>query len=191
MKSVAVVPVTASDDARAVAVDLALVMARARDRILLVDGDLRSSSVAGMLGAESAPGLAEILVGSADFGQTLQVRSGLDFVAAGRAEGNAAELLVSTRLKPFLKVESTRYKMLLAVGGAAIPVADGATLAAAAEVTVLVARRGQTTRRDLAAAVDRLSSAGGILAGVVLVQRRSGLARVLMRSRKRLQDGRR
>ncbi|MDJ0015257.1 hypothetical protein [Rhodococcus erythropolis] len=191
VKSVAVVPVTASDDARAVAVDLALVMARARDRILLVDGDLRSASVAGMLGAESAPGLAEILVGSADFGQTLQVRSGLDFVAAGRAEGNAAELLVSTRLKPFLKVESMRYKMLLAVGGAAIPVADGATLAAAAEVTVLVARRGQTTRRDLAAAVDRLSSAGGILAGVVLVQRRSGLARVLMRSRKRLQDGRR
>lgn len=191
VKSVAVVSVTAGDEARAVAVDLATVMARARNRILFVDADLRSASVAGMLGAESAPGLAEILQGSVEFGQALQLKNGLDFVAAGNAEGNAAELLVSSRLKPFIRVESAPYTMLLAVGGAAIPVADGATLAAATDITVLVARRGRTKRRDLADATDRLSASGGTLVGVVLVQRRSGVARFLLRIKNRIQDGRR
>ena len=191
VKSVALVPVTATDDARAVAVDLAMVMARARNRILFVDADLRSASVASMFGAESTPGLAEILWGSAEFGQAVQPVNGLDFVAAGSAETNAAELLVNSRLKPFVKVESARYKMLLAVGGAAIPVADGATLAAAADVAILVARRGHTKHRDLAEAVDRLSASGGLLVGVVLVQRRSRIRRALLRLKTRIQDGRR
>ncbi|MGC0366351.1 succinoglycan biosynthesis transport protein ExoP [Rhodococcus sp. 27YEA15] len=191
VKSVAVVPVTANGDARAVAVDLATVMARARERILFVDADLRSGSVATMMDAEPAPGLAEILRGTAKLGQVLQPTSGLDFVAAGKADGDAAELLASSWLKPFFRVESGRYKMLLTVGGAAIPVADGATLAAAAEVTVLVARRGHTRRRDLADAVDRLSGSRGIVAGIVLVERRSGISRVLSGTKSRIQDGRR
>lgn len=177
VKSVSVVPVTASSDARAVAVDLAMVSVRARNRILLVDADLRAASVAGMIGLQPTPGLSEILQGTARFGDVLQQKGGLDFVAAGSAGGAAAELLVSSRLNPFLAIESARYQMLLVVGGAALPVADGATLSAATSLTILVARCGHTKRRDLVDAVERLSTAGGTPAGVILVQRRSFLAR--------------
>ncbi|MCJ0904450.1 polysaccharide biosynthesis tyrosine autokinase [Rhodococcus sp. ARC_M6] len=189
VKSVAFVPVTASNDAGAIAVDLAMVSVRARNRILLVDADPRAASVAGMLGLQPTPGLSEILQGSAGFGEVLQHTAGLDFVAAGSAVGSPAELLVSSRLNPFLEIESARYKMLVVVGGAALPVADGATLSAAADLTILVARRGHTKRRDLAEAIERMSASGGTLAGVVLVQRRSFAARARSRIKSRARKG--
>jgi len=85
-----------------VAANLAVALAQAGQRVLLLDGDLRRPTVHKLFDVEQEPGLSNLLVGNAkasDAVHKLPAVPGLWILAAGRVPPNPAELLGSARFR--------------------------------------------------------------------------------------------
>ena len=80
--------------------NLAIALADAGARVLLVDVDLRRPKVADYVGIEGAVGLTDALIGRAEFDDVIQPwgRAALLVLPAGQVPPNPSELLGSTRL---------------------------------------------------------------------------------------------
>jgi capsular exopolysaccharide synthesis family protein len=159
------------------ATNLAVALAQAGRRVLLVDGDLRRPRVAPVLGLDSAVGLTTVLVGSAEIKQAIQVHeaSGLHLLASGSKPPNPTEILQSRVTHDLILELQEMYDMVIIDAPPLLPVADAAVLATVADGAIVVTRHGHTTREQLEAAVSRLDRVGGRLFGVVLnmVKRRA------------------
>lgn len=94
---VAITSAIPRDGKSVTALNMAFILAEIRHlKILVVDGDFRRSSLAGLLNLRSSPGLADVLRGEATFEDVLQTTPvpNLFFVAAGETKGySAAEVL--------------------------------------------------------------------------------------------------
>jgi capsular exopolysaccharide synthesis family protein len=152
------------------AVNVAIALASAGQHVLLVDGDLRRSQVASMLGLEASVGLTTALVGSVDLAEAIQVHSpsGLHVLTAGRTPPNPAELLQSKAMTEVMTQLREMFDVLIIDAPPLLPVTDAALMAAQADGAVLVVRFGKTTKDQLSNAVDRLKAVESAPLGVVL-----------------------
>jgi capsular exopolysaccharide synthesis family protein len=147
-----------------VAANLAISLARNRNnRVLLIDGDLRSPSLHAILGAPDIPGLTEYLAGTAEPGQIMQrnqnsgyIDSGparsianLTFIPAGAGGDNSSELVANHRIEELIAILSPHFDWILIDSPPVLVVADSIDLARAADAVLLVAR-GATTPYDVA-----------------------------------------
>jgi protein-tyrosine kinase len=147
-----------------VAANLAISLARNRNnRVLLIDGDLRSPSLHAILGASDIPGLTEYLAGTAGPGDIMQrdqdsslveaglVRSlsNLVFIPAGAGGDNSSELVANHRIEELIAILSPHFDWILIDSPPILAVADAVDLARAADGVLLVAR-GATTPYDVA-----------------------------------------
>lgn len=87
------------------ACNLAIVLAYAGVRVLLIDADMRKPSVHRALGLENARGLSDLLTGQAPATEVVQRLADPDLwvMTAGRTPLNPSELLGSVRMNAFLK----------------------------------------------------------------------------------------
>jgi receptor protein-tyrosine kinase len=152
-----------------VAVNAAIALASAGQRVLLLDGDLRRPQVAKFLGLEERVGLTSVLVGSVGYADVVQHHggSGLDVLAAGPIPPNPAELLQSNAMRDLLAKLRHDYDVILIDSPPLLPVTDAALLASETDGAVLVVRHGKTTKDQVAGAVARLESVGSAPLGVV------------------------
>jgi protein-tyrosine kinase len=94
------------------ALNLAISLAQEIDHtVLLIDADLRRPSLHRYLGIEQGPGLADVMLGEAEVGETL-VPTGigkLSVMRAGRQVDNPAELFSSQRMGGVLHEMKCRY----------------------------------------------------------------------------------
>ncbi|MFP3714094.1 Wzz/FepE/Etk N-terminal domain-containing protein [Puerhibacterium sp. TATVAM-FAB25] len=161
----------ATADAATVAANLALSLAAAGSRTLLVDADLRRPAVAGLFDARPGHGLVDVLrdgVPVAD--ATVAVAPGLEVLAAtpGELPAVAGDLVPSEAMRRLLTDRAAGYGAVV-VSCAPLPAAwDAAGLAAHAGGVLLVVRSG-TSRDAVAGALDALEDAGaGDVTPVVL-----------------------
>jgi capsular exopolysaccharide synthesis family protein len=152
-----------------VAVNAAIAVANAGQRVLLIDGDMRRPQVAQLLGLEARVGLTTVLVGSADHTDVVQhhAPSGLAVLAAGPIPPNPAELLQSKAMRDLLAKLRNDYDVIVIDSPPLLPVTDAALLAAETDGAVLVVRHGKTTKDQVANAVDRLESVESTPLGIV------------------------
>jgi capsular exopolysaccharide synthesis family protein len=140
-----------------VAFGLAVTMARANASTLLVDGDLRRGRVAEMLKIQRPPGLTEALVGmpveSVIRKTTLPT---LHVMTGGQLADDPGELLL-TNFAGVLRQLEEMYDVVIIDSTPLVPVNDARIMATYTESTLIVASAGATTRRQIRAAVDRLS----------------------------------
>src|SRR3546814_13065111 len=75
--------------------NLAIALAQAGRRVLLVDGDLRRPRVADLLDLEAKVGLTTVLVGKSTLAESIQTHkpTGLSFLAGGPIPPNPTEVL--------------------------------------------------------------------------------------------------
>jgi capsular exopolysaccharide synthesis family protein len=147
-----------------VAANLAISLARNRNnRVLLIDGDLRSPSLHAILGASDIPGLTEYLAGSAEPGEIMQRNqdsslveaglarsiSNLAFIPAGAGGDNSSELVANHRIEELIAILVPHFDWILIDSPPVLAVADAIDLARAADAVLLVAR-GATTPYDVA-----------------------------------------
>ena len=151
--------------------NLALTLGRMSERrILLVECDLRRPSLSEFLeGDGSTPGLADILVGEADFSEAVvKVRgTGLDLVGAG-SQNKLENLIADHRLVETLSGPRSQYDIVI-FDSPPLPLASGRSLANLAEGVLLVVRAGQTKKGDIEEALSSLESnkvLGFVLNGV-------------------------
>lgn len=150
--------------------NLAITLAQAGNRTLLVEADLRRPKAVAALNLDSAIGVTTVLLGRVTVQDAIQKHPGTDLhvLASGAIPPNPAELLQSNSMHDLLKQVRSEYDVVVVDAPPLLPVTDAALLAAHADGTLLVARWGKTTREQLAQAVDRLRQVDTEPVGVVL-----------------------
>src|SRR5690606_32444759 len=81
-----------------------------------------------------------------------------DLLASGPTPPNPAELLQSAAMQDIFSELKQRYDVILIDAPPLLPVTDAAVLASNADGAIIVVHHGVTTRDQLQAAADRLSS---------------------------------
>jgi len=150
--------------------NVALALQNAGQRTLLIDGDLRRPQLADMFGLEGAVGLTSVLVGRISLGEAVQFESGsgLAVLTSGPLPPNPAELLQSHAMEQVLTEARKHFDVIVIDAPPLLPVTDAALIAAQTDGAVLVVREGQTTKDQLAHAIDRLQAVGARTLGITL-----------------------
>ncbi|GLY69250.1 polysaccharide biosynthesis tyrosine autokinase [Amycolatopsis taiwanensis] len=150
--------------------NLAIVLARAGQRVVVVETDLRRPRAADCLGLEGAIGLTSVLSGRVTLDDALQSWGAalLDVLASGPIPPNPSELLASGQMANVLTELGRRYDMVLLDAPPLLPVTDAAIIGAACDGALLVVRHGRTTRNQLKAATSALDAVSARLLGTVL-----------------------
>lgn len=140
--------------------------------MLVIDADLRGRGLTRSLGLESRLGFADMLEQSLQRkgieGVVLPYGQHLDVVPAGTPVSDAAELLNAPDMRDLLVLLKQTYDYVLIDSAPLTSVADGLTLAQAAEGAVLVCRADRTTKAAIQQSIWLLDRLSVPLLGVVL-----------------------
>lgn len=150
-----------------VSANLAVLMARAELRVLLVDADLRNGSLHKALGVAGDPGLSDLLDGRDVAPQTLTAGA-LDFLPRGNVHPVPAALFSGGRLARQVRYWAAHYDLVLIDTTPVLEVADALALAPLADACLLVIKPDHARVDEVEMAVRRLTQAGGNVRGLVL-----------------------
>jgi capsular exopolysaccharide synthesis family protein len=143
-----------------IAVNLAINLARHKSsKVLLIDGDMRCSSLHHYLGSEFHPGLPDYLSGKATLQEVLQapeeskdrdpamtaVLNNITFIPGGDGGDQAADLSASKRFDELLATAAPHFDWIIVDSPPVLLVSDAVNLARACDAVLLVARSGVTT----------------------------------------------
>lgn len=154
------------------ALALARAAAKAGQKALVIDADLRNPSLHRALEVKNDHGLIDVLGGKAGFEDVVRIDfpSGAHFVVAGPAAPHPADLLGSSPMKALLRVLAETYDLVVIDTPPVLAVSDTLVLQRGVDKTVYVVR-WESTRRDIAVnGLRALIQAGADLAGIVLSQ---------------------
>ena len=153
-----------------VACNLAVALAQAGQRVLLLDGDMRKPKVHTMFNESQAPGLSNVLVGNAKASEAVRKTpvQNLWLLLAGVAPPNPAELLGSQRFKDFLETLQEHFDWVIVDSPPVMAVTDAAVIGHVTSGVAFVIGCEQTSKHTATAALEHLESAkahffGGIL----------------------------
>jgi capsular exopolysaccharide synthesis family protein len=153
-----------------VASNLAICLAQAGRRVLLVDADFRRPMQHQIHGLRRDRGLVQILRDVMSVDQVVQTTavSNLDVLTSGPETPNPAELLSSPLLHEFLDRVREDYDTVIIDSPSLLEVADPAIIGAVVDGILLVARVATTKRDDAARAVEVLKGLGTpVLGGLI------------------------
>lgn len=154
-----------------VACNLALALADAGNRVVLIDVNLRRPQVEQYLGIGPTAGVVNVLAGRIPLRRAVGrwVEGGMDVLTAGPVPFNPSELLASRATAALLDEVRQHYDFVILDTPALLPVTDAATVAARADGVVLVVRHGRTDEEQVAGAMNALDAVQAPLLGTVLV----------------------
>lgn len=153
-----------------VASTLAISLAQAGRRVVLLDADLRRPRLHHLFEVENQAGISGSLLASAEEGRGAVPSRvpNLSVLPAGPVVATPAELLQSTSFQLMLDALAERYEILVIDSPPLGLVADAAVLAPRVDATLLVARAGKTSRDHVARATRILRDVGARPVGCVL-----------------------
>jgi len=177
-----------------VSLALASAAALAKQRVMLVECDLRRPSFSSRLGLPREPGLTDYLSGRANPADILQVvaltepvrfngqgkateapgDASMVVISAGSTVSTSSELLRSPRFASFIAKVSKAYDLVILDGSPLLSVADPLELASAVEGILVCVRVRQTTRDQARAAHSALSHLPKRATGAVVTGLRPG-----------------
>jgi polysaccharide biosynthesis transport protein len=148
-------------------------------RVLLVDADMRSSGLSGYMGFDrkegvltghQISGLSEVLsgVGEPAIITPFSDVPNLSALTAGADPRYPAELLGSKRMQALIGSWAASYDYVLIDSPPVLAVSDAVILSRLADMTLLVARHGQSTQKSLDRAYRTLNKVDGRNIGVVV-----------------------
>lgn len=153
-------------------INLAIALAEAGTRVLLVDADLRRPQVAKYMQIEGRVGLTTLLIGRATLADVVQPwgNTNLHVLTAGKVPPNPSELLGSHAMEQFMAAAAEQYDIVLLDSAPLLPVTDGAILAGNAGGALLVVGSDLVHQSQLANAIESLESVDARVLGLVLNQ---------------------
>lgn len=151
------------------AANIAASLAGLKQRVLIIDADLRRPRLHEVFGKELQPGLADVLTGKSstlDFRQT--DIPGLWLMTAGTTSGNPADLLGSARFGRLIEKLRAHFDWIVLDSSPVLAVADPCVISRVASAVMLVVDCGRTPRHVATAAIERLRAVGAPLVGAML-----------------------
>ena len=149
--------------------NLAVILARKkRQRVLLLEGDLRRPVLPVRFGLGKVEGLSEWLQGESQSVPNIYRLEGLNLwlLPAGRAPENPLEMMQSSRLAGLMDQLGNWFDWILIDSPPILPLADTSVWMRMADGVILVAREGLTEKRELKRGLEILEPSK--LLGVVL-----------------------
>jgi capsular exopolysaccharide synthesis family protein len=160
---------TPGDGKTTSAVNLAIAMAHASRRTLLLDADFRKSSTRSVFGFTDKKGLLAVMEGRMawpDAVHPTQIR-GLDVLPCGSTTMDASELVAGEAFGSLLEELSTQYDCVIVDSPPVLRVADARVLGGLCDATLMVLRRGYSDRRDGQRAIEAINSMGATILGLI------------------------
>jgi tyrosine-protein kinase Etk/Wzc len=161
-----------------VASNLAVVIAQAGQRVLLIDADMRKGALHTAIGGRGDTGLSEVLSGQVDLAQAVRKVEGvanLYFISRGKIPPNPSELLMHSNFTLLLDTLKPRFDLIVVDTPPVLAVTDATVVGHHAGTSLMVVRFGFNQAREIAVAVQRCEQNGVAIKGAIfnLVEKRS------------------
>ena len=149
--------------------NLAIALAQAGERVLLIDCDLRGPVQHTIFEISMADGLSTLLEGKAAPSDAIvqTAQPGLHLLPAGPLPPNPTELIGGEHFKKSIELLCGSYDSIVLDSPALMHFSDGHILASSADVTLVVLRMNQSLRTLGELAMERLAHVGANVLGAV------------------------
>lgn len=143
-----------------VSANLATVLARGNQKVLLVDGDVRRPGLSQLFNAVGHNGLFEWLEGKTSLADSIYriEDCGIWFMPAGNSPNNPLEMLQSGKLNILMKQLCEMFDTVLVDSPPVLPLADTSIWMRLVEGILLVARQGTTEKKQLKRGLEALDT---------------------------------
>ena len=154
------------------ALSIACQSAKSGQRCIILDCDLRQSSVHRYFGVPNKIGLADYLVGKARLEEVIEIDpvSTAHLIPAGARAPNPIDLLGSPQMRRLIKALAQAYDLVILDTPPVLAVSDALVLVRHVDATLFLIRWEQTRRLAAVSGLKVALEAGANLAGVVLSQ---------------------
>lgn len=169
-KIIAVTSSVPGEGKSSVTANLAVTIAAAGKRVVVVDGDLRRPVVTSMFGLVPGAGVTDVLSGQAELEDVLQVWGhvpNLAVLGAGRVPPNPSELLGSKAMADMLQ-QLAAHATVLIDAPPLLPVTDAAILSRIADGAMVVINAGKTSLDEIGKAFGNLAKVDAHILGAIL-----------------------
>lgn len=164
----------ASEGKSVTSLNLAMSFAETRDksRCLLIDGDVRKSSIHRYLNLNRIPGLTNVLLGQATIEDVLHkdVIPNLDIITGGSTLPNPAEFFSSEKASEVLAWAKKNYNLVIIDSPPSLSIVDARILAQHSDGVILVIKRDYIDRRIAAKTIEAIKRGNSRVLGVILNQ---------------------
>ncbi len=161
---------TPGDGKSTTASNLAVALAQADRRTLLIDADLRKPTQHKNFKLLGVKGIADVLVSGYPIDQAIhrtQVE-GLDLLPCGTIPTNPSEIINSHAFHSLLMQMEGRYDQIIVDSPPVLPVADARILAALCDISIVVLRAEKSTRRGSRHCCELLANVRANVIGFVM-----------------------
>lgn len=153
-----------------VVANMALALAAADKRILVIDANLRRPMQQRVFGVQESPGLADVLAGNKSLDAAIQKTStpNVEVLSVGSKELRVVERLAAPAMSELLAKAKATYDVILIDVAPAVVAGDAMALAQRVDASVLVVRAMSDKRGMVARIRNELAEARGEFLGVIV-----------------------
>ena len=153
-----------------IASNLAAVIAQSGKKVLFIDADMRKGYSHKLFRFTGEQGLSDILSGKININEIEKhvPEIGIDFIPRGKLPPNPSELLMHKRLSSMLDWASDNYDLVIIDTPPVLAVTDAAIIGRCAGTSLLVARYGTNTVKEVEVSIRRFEQVGVQIKGCIL-----------------------
>ncbi len=150
--------------------NFAAVAAKTGQKVLLIDGDMRKGYMQQPFGLDWDNGLSDYLSGKLAIDQAVKNTriENLDILTRGRIPPNPSELLMHPRFEQLIQWANEQYDLVIFDTPPVLAVTDPSIVGAHAGTTLMVARFGMNSVKEIEVSRNRFEQAGITVKGVIL-----------------------
>ncbi len=152
------------------AFNLATSISQTGAKTLLIDMDLRKSSVSKVLDIQKEDGLSDFLAGMKSLEECIKnsgISPSLDVMTTGTLPPNPAELLESPKTKEVIAELKNRYDRIIIDSSPIAPVTDSTIIAQMVDAVILIVGADKTVKSLLKTSMNQLLKVNANIIGVI------------------------
>lgn len=152
-----------------ISTNFAAVAAKTGQKVLLIDADMRKGYLQQSFGVNWDNGLSDVLSSKKEFAQSVKTTpvENLEIITRGQVPPNPSELLMHPRFAELMEWASKEYDLVIVDTPPVLAVTDPSIVGAFAGTTLMVARYGQNTVKEIDVARNRFEQSGIEVKGVI------------------------
>ncbi|MFA0149152.1 polysaccharide biosynthesis tyrosine autokinase [Vibrio lentus] len=152
-----------------ISTNFAAVAAKTGQKVLLIDADMRKGYLQQSFGVNWDNGLSDVLSGKQESAQSVKTTpiENLHILTRGQVPPNPSELLMHPRFAELMEWASKEYDLVIVDTPPVLAVTDPSIVGAFAGTTLMVARYGQNTIKEIDVARNRFEQSGIEVKGVI------------------------
>ncbi|MDH5914533.1 polysaccharide biosynthesis tyrosine autokinase [Vibrio splendidus] len=152
-----------------ISTNFAAVAAKTGQKVLLIDADMRKGYLQQSFGLKWENGLSDVLSSKQEFAQSVKTTpvENLEIITRGQVPPNPSELLMHPRFAELMEWAAKEYDLVIVDTPPVLAVTDPSIVGAFAGTTLMVARYGQNTIKEIDVARNRFEQSGIEVKGVI------------------------